>query len=72
MQSITVTPAYGRDYKSKKEALNDWNNNKDFVVATVFGGRSGSYIGKEEAIKAGFKSVEIRYAKLAKVAVVKL
>ena len=30
---LTVTPAYGRDYTSKKAALEDWNAGKDFLVA---------------------------------------
>jgi hypothetical protein len=27
----TLTPAYGRDYKSKKEVLTDFRDGKDFV-----------------------------------------
>jgi hypothetical protein len=26
----TVSPAYGRDYKSAKEAMKDWKDGKDF------------------------------------------
>ena len=36
---MTVLPAYGRDYKSKKAALADWHAGKDFVCAV-----SGSYL----------------------------
>jgi hypothetical protein len=28
----SLTPAYGRDYKSGKAALTDWNGGKDFVI----------------------------------------
>jgi hypothetical protein len=27
---VTVTPAYGRDYKTQKEAKADWDAGKDF------------------------------------------
>ena len=27
---LTLLPAYGRDYKSKKLIIDDLNNNKDF------------------------------------------
>ena len=29
---ITLTPAYGRDYKSKAAVLEDWNAAKDFII----------------------------------------
>jgi len=29
---ITLTPAYGRDYKSKTAVLEDWNAGKDFII----------------------------------------
>lgn len=28
--SYELTPAYGRDYKNKKEVVADWNSGKDF------------------------------------------
>ncbi len=46
MQYMTVTPAYGRDYKSKKAVFEDWNAGRDFVVAEP--GR-GTYINKTDA-----------------------
>ena len=30
----TITPAYGRDYTSLKDALADWNAGKDFLLNT--------------------------------------
>jgi len=56
MASLTVTPAYGRDYKSSKEALADWENNKDFVEAL-----SGKYVNKIQVPK---REVWVRYFKL--------
>ena len=30
---LTLLPAYGRDYKSKKAFIEDIKSNKDFIVA---------------------------------------
>jgi hypothetical protein len=54
---LTVIPAYGRDYKSKKAALTDWNADKDFYVATL--GQEG-YINRPEA-DAAMLTIGIRY-----------
>ncbi len=64
----TLIPAYGRDYKSKKEVIEDFENNKDFLLQTYNG---TTYINKEDIEKTGEKEVMIRYAKLTKVTVVK-
>ena len=69
---MTLTPAYGRDYKSKAEVEADWNANKDFQIASV-GPWMGSYVTKRELVEVGGeKEVNIRYAKLSKVVVLKL
>jgi hypothetical protein len=60
----TLTPAYGRDYKSKKEILADWEAGKDFVYA-----ETGQYINKQDAETQGIKGVNIRYKRLANIAV---
>jgi hypothetical protein len=52
---MTVIPAYGRDYKSKADALKDWNDGKDFKDAIT-----GQYLSKRDNIK----EVWIRYNKL--------
>ncbi len=54
----TVTPAYGRDYKSKKAALADWLAGKDFQRQP-----QGCYISRREAHEAGL-AINIRYNKL--------
>lgn len=64
---MTLTPAYGRDYKSKAAAVADFDANKDFVEAM-----SGQYINKEQVKAAGLKQVMIRYGQLRKVAPVKV
>ena len=65
MASFELSPAYGRDYKNKKEVIQAWQDGKDFL---------GDY-------QLGFKPVNIediprpanillRYKKLRQVAVV--
>jgi hypothetical protein len=65
---MTLTPAYGRDYKSKKQVWSDWEAGKDFVVADLFSG-GGKYCNKADVPKG--TSITFRYAKLTKVCVVK-
>ncbi len=67
---MTLTPAYGRDYKSKKEVLADFDAGKDFVANDIQS--SGSYTNKTDLIAMGFKEVTVRYSGLRKVTVVKL
>jgi hypothetical protein len=55
---MTVLPAYGRDYKSKKAALADWRTGKDFVCAV-----SGSYL----SIRDNLPNIFIRYDKKQKI-----
>lgn len=64
MTYVTVTPAYGRDYKSAKAALADWMANKDFRIAT-YGPDDGRYINREQ-VPSSWK-VNIRYSNLTKV-----
>jgi hypothetical protein len=63
MRSMTVTPAYGRDYKSAAAAVAAWDEGKDFVDS-----QSGRYVGKSDA-PAGVE-VRIRYLRLTRVVVV--
>jgi len=57
---LTVTPAYGRDYKSAKAAKADWLANKDFIVQNVFSPWDGKAINKADADASGYK-VNIRF-----------
>lgn len=63
---LTVIPAYGRDYKSKAAALEDWNQNRDFILATIAHPASGRYINKQDADQDG-DSIMIRYASLRRI-----
>ena len=42
VNTITLIPAYGRDYHSKADVLADWEANKDFIIANV----THRYMGK--------------------------
>ena len=64
---MTVTPAYGRDYKSKREIVEDLAAGKDFIET-----QTGRYIGIEELRGLGLKEVVVRYGKLRKTTLVKL
>jgi len=67
--TLTVTPAYGRDYRSKAAALADWEAGKDFALQGY--GGSG-YINQADAARySPGATVNIRYAKLRRVAVVR-
>lgn len=48
---LHVVPAYGRDYKSKKELLADWNAGKDFRICDISSASDGAYVNKEELSK---------------------
>ena len=60
MAYITVSGAYGRDYKSAKDALADWRAGKDFVIRT-FGSDEGRYCSNADFAN-GPDHVQIRYA----------
>jgi len=46
-ESITIVPANGRDYKSKKQVQEAWDNNEDFKIAGPLH-LSGKYINKRD------------------------
>lgn len=58
MSTIIVSGAYGRDYSSKAQALEDWNGGLDFTIRTI-GNRA--YCNREDVERAGVYRVEIRY-----------
>ena len=55
---MTVLPAYGRDYKSKAAALQDWNKGLDFRCAV-----SGQYLSKRDKLR----DIWIRYCNRTKI-----
>lgn len=63
---MTLTPAYGRDYKSKKAVKADWESGKDFTIADMFHPDSGRYVNKAD-LDPG-ERVMIRYKRLTQIA----
>ncbi len=61
---MTVTPAYGRDYKSLAAAKADWDTNKDFLIAEFQHLYEGKPTNKEQC--SGMV-IMVRYAKLRKI-----
>jgi len=53
---MTLTPAYGRDYKKQSDILKDFNEGKDFIHQP-----SGKYINKAQ-IDPG-QHLTLRYGK---------
>ena len=74
MKHLVITPAYGRDYKSKTEAVDAWRSGKDFVVQGL-SGYAGCYVGKGESStlkQDGYSGVMIRFGDMRKLAIVNL
>lgn len=65
----TLVPAYGRDYKSKKEVLADFNADKDFIIADMMSQWDGKYVNKSQLSQG---TVNIRYKRLTRVLVAKV
>ena len=69
---LTVSPAYGRDFKSQKEAKAAWEEGKDFVVRDMMSKWCGCYINKADAKANGVTGINIRFSQDRKVAVVRV
>ena len=65
----TLTPAYGRDYKSKKAAIADWNAGRDFIYLNPASRDNGRYANKESLVGTG--THQLRYKRLTQVCIVK-
>lgn len=64
MANFVLVPAYGRDYKSKKDVNRSFAEGKDWQCQP-----QGSYVGLEELRRMGETTVQVRYGKLQKVAI---
>jgi hypothetical protein len=69
---MTLTPAYGRDYKSMKEVKSDFEAGKDFIIADVMDRYHGKPVNKEQLQAAGVTQVTVRYKNLRAVAFFKV
>jgi hypothetical protein len=66
---MTLVPAYGRDYKNKKDVLADFNAGKDFVIADFLSPYDGKPANKQDLVDE--KRIHIRYKKLTQICVVR-
>lgn len=62
---MTVTPAYGRDYKSAKAAKADWQAGRDFIINDFFSPYDGKPCNKQDMEG---RQVMLRFDNLRKVA----
>ena len=72
MRTVTVSPAYGRDYSSKANALADWDSNKDFVIQDM---RLSGYVNKQQVpdlLRDGVTAIQLRYNRMRMVVILKL
>ena len=64
---MTLTPAYGRDYKSKAAIASDLLNGSDFILNHYTGATIA--INLPQIDDGNMYPINVRYAKLAKVCV---
>jgi hypothetical protein len=67
MSALTIIPAYGRDYTSAIDAINDWVAGKDFRIADISCRWDGSYvdISQTDALLAdGCTALRFRFNQL--------
>ena len=67
MMYLTLLPAYGRDYKSKKLIIDDLNNNKDFLESS-----SLRAINKQQFKELNISSFNVRYDQHRKITNIKI
>ena len=70
--SIVLSPAFGRDFKSKKAVLEAFDADKDFIIESFDNPFCGKPVNKSQLIEAGEFSVMIRFSNMRKVVPVNL
>ena len=66
----SLTPAYGKDYKTAKEVLADWNKGADFIIHSH--DAPSQYFNKESAEALKPVTLNIRFNKITKLVVVEV
>lgn len=61
MNTITVVPAYGRDYKSKKAVIQALEGNLDFRIQDISSEYDGSYVSLGELKGSPYTHIRVRY-----------
>ncbi len=68
---VNVLPAYGRDYKNKKEIFEAYSKNQDFEVSDI---SNKGKINKSDCLRMGIACLIVRYRnnkRLASINVIK-
>lgn len=68
---MTISGAYGRDYKSKAAIEADLLAGKDFVIRD-FGADGGRYVNLPQLQEHGIRTVNVRYKADRNIAVIKI
>ncbi len=67
---MTLTPAYGRDYKTADAAKTSWYRGDDWIIADISSRWSGKPVNRSQLLESGEDvTVKLRYADLKKVCV---
>ena len=64
--SLSLVPAYGRDYPSKVAVLAAFVSDKAFLIADLRHPYSGKLVNRPQVEGEGITSVRVRYGKLQK------
>ena len=75
MKTLTLIPAYGRDYHTALAARADWAEGKDFKVQDVSYAFPGTYCSIRNSgmmLQDGYTHVSIRFSRLEKQTLVPL
>jgi len=70
--TITMIPAYGRDYKSKRAVEKALKNQVDFRVMDVSSKWDGMVGNLRDLKNEGHKDVKIRYSDTRKICIIEL
>lgn len=72
MKILHLIPAFGRDYKSKKEIEGSLVGDLDFIIADISSQYDGKPINLPQIKEAGYTHLNVRYAKQTKAAVIEV
>lgn len=67
---ITLTPAYGRDYKTKSGAQKDFDTGKDFILNSLDAPQK--LVNKKQLADEGVTEVKLRFAGQTKAVIVEV
>ena len=72
MKTLHLIPCYGKDYRSKKQVMEDLKRGEDFKIADISSPWDTKPASLRDLESSGFEQLFIRYQKLRKVMVVDL